>query len=151
MNAEKIAVLFDMDGVLVDNMAYHKISWFEFCRKYGLTLTDEEFTNFVSGRVSREVLEYVFKKSLTAEEVNRYTEEKEELYRTIYKSHIKPTDGLLPFLESLTNNNVALAVGTSAPTSNIDFTLLSTGLKPYFHKIVDASFVKKANLIPKFT
>jgi beta-phosphoglucomutase family hydrolase len=149
MNAEKIAVLFDMDGVLVDNMAYHKTSWFEFCHKYGLTLTDEEFTNFVSGRVSREVLEYVFKKSLTAEEVNRYTEEKEELYRTIYKPHIKPTDGLLPFLESLKENEAALAVGTSAPTSNIDFTLLSTGLKPYFHKIVDASFVKKGKPDPQ--
>lgn len=149
MDSSKIALLFDMDGVLVDNMAYHKTSWFEFCHRHGFTLTAEEFTNFVSGRVSKEVLEYLFKKPLSMEEVSRYTEEKEELYRHIYKPHIKPTPGLIEFLQSLKDKKVALAVGTSAPTSNIDFTLLGTGLKAYFDKIVDASFVKKGKPNPE--
>jgi beta-phosphoglucomutase len=149
MHTTKIAVLFDMDGVLVDNMAYHKDSWFEFCRRYNLSLTEEEFVSFVSGRIAREVLEHLFRKPLTPEEISRYTEEKEELYRKIYRPHIKPVNGLIEFLQSLKANGVALAVGTSAPTSNIDFTLLTTGLKPYFDKIVDASFVKKGKPDPE--
>lgn len=149
MNTTKIAVLFDMDGVLVDNMAYHKDSWFEFCNRYNLPLTEEEFVNFVSGRVAKEVLEHLFRKPLTQEEISRYTEEKEELYRKIYKPHIKLMPGLINFLQSLKENKVALAVGTSAPTSNIDFTLVTTGLKPFFDKIVDASFVKKGKPDPE--
>ena len=149
MNSAKSAVLFDMDGVLVDNMAYHKDSWFEFCRLYGFHMTDDLFRGFVSGRVSKEVLEYIFNRPLSTEEVNHYTEEKEELYRTIYRPHIKPTEGLVAFLDSLKSKQVAMAVGTSAPTSNIDFTLVTTGLKPYFDKIVDASFVKKGKPDPE--
>jgi beta-phosphoglucomutase family hydrolase len=149
MKSPNMAVLFDMDGVLVDNMAYHKDSWFEFCRRYGVRMTDEEFTSFVSGRVSREVLEYLFNKPLSAEEISRYTEEKEELYRNIYRPHIKPTEGLVEFLQSLKQKQVALAVGTSAPTSNIDFTLVTTGLRPYFDQVVDASFVKRGKPDPE--
>lgn len=149
MNTTKIAVLFDMDGVLVDNMAYHKDSWFKFCNRYNLPLTEEEFVSFVSGRVAKEVLEHLFRRPLTPEEISRYTEEKEELYRKIYKPHIKPMPGLINFLQSLKENKVALAVGTSAPTSNIDFTLVTTGLKPFFDKIVDASFVKKGKPDPE--
>ena len=36
------AVLFDMDGVLVDSMPYHFISWFETMRKYGIRVTPFE-------------------------------------------------------------------------------------------------------------
>jgi HAD superfamily hydrolase (TIGR01509 family) len=114
-----------------------------------LSLTEDEFINFVSGRVAKEVLEHLFKKPLTPEEVSRYTEEKEEVYREIYKPHIKPMPGLIDFLHTLKENKVALAVGTSAPTSNINFTLVSTGLKPFFDKIVDASFVKKGKPDPE--
>ncbi len=149
MTFSRIAVLFDMDGVLVDNMAYHKDAWFEFCRRYGFYMTDEEFTNFVSGRVSKEVLEYLFKKPLSPEEVQQYTEEKEEIYRRIYRPYITPTKGLVEFLQALKAKDVVIAVGTSAPASNIDFTLVTTGLKAYFDKIVDASFVKKGKPDPE--
>jgi beta-phosphoglucomutase family hydrolase len=149
MNPKKIAVIFDMDGVLVDNLLYHFDAWKQFSAAHAYQLTDEELTNYVNGRVSKEILEYLFKRELNPEEVHRYTEEKEELYRSLYRPHLKPTEGLISFLENLKQHQVPIAVGTSAPATNIDFTLINAGIKDYFQTIVDARDVKKGKPAPE--
>ncbi|CAA9223063.1 MAG: hypothetical protein AVDCRST_MAG56-549 [uncultured Cytophagales bacterium] len=149
MTAAPFAVIFDMDGVVVDNIPYHFDAWRQFAARYGLALSDDELTRYVNGRVAKEVLEYLFKKELTAEEVHRYTEEKEDVYRDLYRPHLKPTAGLLPFLEMLRTGGIPTAVATSAPYSNIDFTLGGTGTRPYFREIVDARHVKRGKPDPE--
>lgn len=149
MTAAPFAVIFDMDGVVVDNIPYHFDAWRQFATRYGLHLSDDELTRYVNGRVAKEVLEYLFKKELAAEEVHRYTEEKEGVYRDLYRPHLKPTEGLLPFLETLRTEGIPTAVATSAPYSNIDFTLGGTGTRPYFPEIVDARHVKRGKPDPE--
>ena len=39
------AIIFDMDGVIIDSNPYHKISLRQFCEKYGFHLSDEELIN----------------------------------------------------------------------------------------------------------
>jgi beta-phosphoglucomutase family hydrolase len=149
MTAASFAVIFDMDGVVVDNISYHFDAWRQFAARYSRGLSDDELTRYVNGRVAREVLEYLFRQALTDEEVHRYTEEKEGLYRELYRPHLKPTEGLLPFLETLRTNGISTAVATSAPYSNIDFTLGGTGTRPYFREIVDARHVKRGKPDPE--
>jgi len=149
MTAAPFAVIFDMDGVVVDNISYHFDAWRQFAARYGLALGDDELTRYVNGRVAKEVLEYLFRKDLSADEVHRYTEEKEGVYRDLYRPHLKPTAGLLPFLETLRTEGVPTAVATSAPYSNIDFTLGGTGTRPYFREIVDARHVKRGKPDPE--
>jgi beta-phosphoglucomutase family hydrolase len=149
MTAAPFAVIFDMDGVVVDNITYHFDAWRQFAARYGRGLSDDELTHYVNGRVAREVLEYLFRKELTAEEVHHYTEEKEGMYRDLYRPHLKPTEGLLPFLETLRTSDVPTAVATSAPYSNIDFTLGGTGTRPCFREIVDARHVKRGKPDPE--
>jgi len=143
------AVIFDMDGVVVDNITYHFDAWRQFASRYGFSLSDEELTRYVNGRVAKEVLEYLFNQELTPEEVHRYTEEKETAYRDLYRPHLKPTEGLLPFLQMLQANRIPVAVATSAPYTNIDFTLGGTGTGPYFREIVDARHVKRGKPDPE--
>ena len=149
MTAAPFAVIFDMDGVVVDNIPYHFDAWRQFAARYGLALSDDELTRYMNGRVAKEVLEYLFKKELTAEEVHRYTEEKEGVYRDLYRPHLEPTEGLLSFLETLRTESIPTAVATSAPYSNIDFTLGGTGTRPYFREIVDARHVKRGKPDPE--
>jgi beta-phosphoglucomutase len=149
MAEPKTAILFDMDGVLVDNMSYHIDAWKSFCNTYRIRLTDDEITNYVNGRIAKEVLEYLFKKSLSTAEVARYSEEKEKIYREHYKPHIKPTEGLLTFLQSMQDKGVLMAVATSAPPANVGFTLDSIGVKHFFSAIVDATFVERGKPDPQ--
>jgi beta-phosphoglucomutase family hydrolase len=138
-----------MDGVVVDNITYHFDAWRQFATRYGRGLSDDELTGYVNGRVAKEVLKYLFKRELTAEEVHQYTEEKESVYRQLYRPHLKPTEGLLPFLELLRTHDIPTAVATSAPYANIDFTLGGTGTRPYFREIVDARHVKRGKPDPE--
>lgn len=144
-----LAVIFDMDGVIVDNITYHFDSWKQFCAAHSFTLSEDELTRYVNGRVAREVLEYLFKRELTAEEVHRYTEEKEGIYRRLYRPHLQPTRGLVDFLQQLKAQGIPTAVATSAPATNIDFTLTGTGVKEYFRTIVDARHVKRGKPDPE--
>lgn len=143
-----IALIFDMDGVLVDNLQYHVEAWLAYCRKHDIPLTREEFFEHLNGKNARDTFEYFYKKPIDTKVADELNEEKEILYREIYKDHIKPAEGLITLLKDLKSKGVKLAVGTSAAKNNIDFTLDNTGIREYFDEIIDSSMVKKGKPFP---
>jgi len=73
---------------------------------------------------------------MTADEVSRFGEEKEQLFRDLYEKDIHEVKGLTAFLEEALALNIKLAIGTSAPRSNVDFVLKHTGIERYFPVIL---------------
>lgn len=142
------AVIFDMDGVIIDSNPFHKISLRQFCEKYGYHLSDQELINKIYGRTNKDWIANLFG-ALSKEELSRYGEEKEALFREIYKNDISALRGLPEFLESLKEKNIPIAIGTSAPRSNVDFVLASTGLEKYFSVILDESNVEQGKPNPE--
>ncbi len=142
------AVIFDMDGVIIDSNPYHKISLRQFCEKYGYHLSDEELVNKIYGRTNKDWIASLFG-ALTKEELTNYGEEKEALFREVYKNDISALKGLPEFLKSLKEKNIPVAIGTSAPRSNVDFVLSHTGLENYFSAILDESDVVKGKPDPE--
>jgi beta-phosphoglucomutase len=134
------AIIFDMDGVIVDSNPYHKTSLQQFARSYGHELTETQLKEKVYGRTNTEWITNLFG-SLSKEQLKQYADEKEALYRKLYKEDIRPVKGLQKFLDLLETNNIPKAIGTSAPRSNVDFTLSSTQLERYFSIILDESYV----------
>ena len=141
MTTFPIAALFDMDGVLVDNHRYHTQAWQQFADHHGRSITPGQYARFINGRVAADSMPYVMQRPILADELYALTEEKEAIYRTLYAPNLSPTPGLIEFLEALKTHNVPMAVGTSAPASNIAFTLDGTGIRSYFSAIVDASMI----------
>ena len=135
------AAIFDMDGVIVDNHIYHVKSWAEFCRAKNIPFDEGTFRTKYFGKNTRDTFNGLLDYPLTKEEINTLGEEKETIYREIYKDYITPVNGLTPFLISLREAGIKTAVATSAPTSNVDFTLNSLGIKHLFDVVVDASGV----------
>ena len=142
------AILFDMDGVLVDNHAYHVKSWEEFNKKYGKELSKEEFNDTINGRTSHAAIRYLFGQDIETAKMETHSEEKEAIYRRMYQEHIKPVPGLLALLDKLKEEGWLLAVATSAPTVNMDFTLDGLGITHYFDKFVNGSMVKEGKPAP---
>lgn len=142
------AVIFDMDGVIIDSNPFHKISLRQFCEKYGYHLSDQELINKIYGRTNKDWIANLFG-ALSKEELSRYGEEKEALFREIYKNDISALRGLPEFLGSLKEKNIPIAIGTSAPRSNVDFVLASTGLEKYFSVILDESNVEQGKPNPE--
>lgn len=142
------AVIFDMDGVIIDSNPFHKISLRQFCEKYGYHLSDEELVKRIYGRTNKEWITNLFG-ALPLEEITRLEEEKESLFRKLYEKEIQALPGLPDFLKQLNECNIPVAIGTSAPRSNVDYVLRHTNLGKYFSVILDESHVSKGKPNPE--
>jgi len=142
------AVIFDMDGVIIDSNPYHKISLRQFCAQYGYEFTDEELINKIYGRTNNEWIRNIFG-PLPKERILELGEEKEALFRSLFKDSIAPLNGLESFLKKLDQQHIPKAIGTSAPRSNVDFVLENTNLKQYFTTILDQSDVEHGKPNPE--
>jgi beta-phosphoglucomutase len=137
----RFGVIFDMDGVMVDNIAYHIDALHVFCKRHDRSFTDEEFKTNISGKTVSEVMNYIFRRELTQEEINNYADEKESIYREIYKPHMKATKGLIGFLERLKAGNIPTAVATAAPPVNVEYVFEGLKAGKYFDSVVDGDMV----------
>lgn len=144
----KLGIIFDMDGVIVDNDIYHFNAWGELCKNYGLDVDKAEVKTWF-GNTNPMILNRLFGDDINQDTIVRMGSEKEALYRDMYRPDIKALDGLLHLLESLYESGFTIAIATAAPTENVDFVLEHTGIRKYFHKIVDASMIKVGKPSPE--
>ncbi len=136
----KIALIFDMDGVVVDNYRFHERAWKVFCDRHELNF-DETFRSGIFGGTNKDHLEAFYGRQLNPSEISRYETEKEAIYRELYVPHIQPLTGLVAFLEHLMDQDIPLALATSSPRVNVDFVLQKTGTSRFFKTRLDASDV----------
>ncbi len=137
-----IAFVFDMDGVIIHGNPYHKIALHQFCEKYGYHLTEDQLRSKIYGRTNKQWITNLFERELGAEELHRFAEEKEGLFRDLIAKDIKALAGLKEFLNQMNAQKIDRAIGTSAPRSNVDFVMAKTQLTSYFSTILDDSFVE---------
>jgi beta-phosphoglucomutase len=142
-----IAVIFDMDGVLVENSAVHDETWQIICQKYGKPKTSQEIQSIFGGtnEIFVERLLGITDKTM----IREIAIEKEELYRKVYSDKIKAPSGLKELLFDLKKNNIRLAIGTSAMRENLDFVLDKIDIRGFFDVLVDESHVKKGKPDPQ--
>ena len=132
----------------MDSNPYHKIALNQFCAKYGYHLTEEGLRNKIYGRTNKEWITNLFG-VLPPEQLAQYGEEKEALYRELFDKDIQPVSGLIDFLRLLDKHSIPRAIGTSAPRSNVDFTLLKTDIQNFFSIILDESHVTHGKPSPE--
>jgi beta-phosphoglucomutase family hydrolase len=143
------AVIFDLDGTLIDNNAYHIQAFKEFYEKIGKSFSLEEYKQHINGRMNREIFDYVFNTTLSPEKIEEYTNEKEGLYRELYAPHIKPVNGLLDFLNELEEAKVPKAVATSGIIPNINFMFEHIPIRNYFLSVIDSTQIKTGKPHPE--
>lgn len=137
------AVIFDMDGVIVDTNPHHRIAWREYYQRNGKALSDDDFVQHVSGKHNSDIVAHLFPdQTLTPEEVVRLSNEKEALFRELYSSAITPVPGIITFLEALKDAGIRTAVATSAPVENLDFVMDTLGIRHFFDALLNESMVK---------
>ncbi|CAH0187365.1 Fructose-1-phosphate phosphatase YqaB [Massilia sp. Bi118] len=142
------AFIFDMDGTIVDNMAFHTKSWLEFFARRGKEYEAEAFFRETAGAQGREILRARLGEDVTDEEIAALAAEKDALYREMYGPHRAAIQGFDRFVTDADDKGVALAVATSAPPKNIVFTLDELDLRRHFATVVGAADVKQGKPHP---
>ncbi|MBM3435814.1 MAG: HAD family phosphatase [Bacteroidetes bacterium] len=142
------AVIFDMDGVIVDNFEFHQQAWKLFLEKYEIEITGD-FRSRVFGSTNEDHFKNFFGRKLTKSEIREFEETKEAIYRNIYESEIRPVDGLIRFLTELKQHKIPIALATSSPRVNVKFVLEKTGTNEFFPVILDSVSVSRGKPHPE--
>jgi beta-phosphoglucomutase family hydrolase len=142
------AFIFDMDGTIVDNMAFHTDSWLAFFARRGKTYEADAFFRETAGAQGREILRARLGPDVPDDEIAVLAQEKDALYRDLYGPHRRAIEGFETLVTDSRAQGVKLAVATSAPPLNIVFTLDELDLRRHFDAVVGAADVKQGKPHP---
>ena len=144
-----VAVIFDMDGTMVDNRTYHEAAWIELGRKHGLPITPEFYLRKLHSKSNREVLCELFGAEADEELIRRITDQKESIYRELYAPYVREIPGLTELLVALRKAGVSCAVVSNSPHVNVDFILERLHLHDFFRCVLSADDVAKGKPDPE--
>jgi beta-phosphoglucomutase len=149
MSSESRAILWDMDGTLVDSSEYHWLTWREALAGEGFDLTRERFAQSF-GRRNDDTLRDYFGQDFPLCEVERISEVKEARYREMVQaSGVEPLPGVLGWLARLKAEGWLQAVASSACLLNVEAILDALEIKEHFNAIVSAEDVCRGKPDPE--
>lgn len=126
-------VLFDMDGVLTANNAFHRQAWQEVAAEVlNLSLTEHDLDTKVDGGRNPEIIERLTGQYPDAELIARFHEAKEGRYRDLALGQLREVAGLSSYLDALEGRGIPYSLVTSADRVNVDFGMGALGLGERF-------------------
>jgi len=144
-----VAVIFDMDGVLVDSYDAHRVSWQRLAMELGYEMTDEQFAA-TFGRTSREIIEELWSHAkLSRQQVTELDDRKEASYRDIIAADFPAMDGAVELIDELHDAGIPLAVGSSGPPQNVAVVVQQLGRGDKFQAAVTGSDVTRGKPDPQ--
>src|SRR5215470_5349349 len=143
------AVLWDMDGTLIDSEQFHWISWRETLASEGIVISREQFLSSF-GQRNDAIIPQWLGASATPERITEISNAKEELYRhLIRRDGISPLPGVAHWVHQLHQQGWLQAVASAAPRANIDAVLEALSATHVFQGIVSAEDVRRGKPDPE--
>jgi beta-phosphoglucomutase len=145
--AEGLALVFDMDGVIVDSNPLHRQSWALFNSRYGVETT-EAMHRQMYGKRNDEIVRDFFGGGLPPQEVAARGKAKEEVYRKMMAARVEEflVPGIRQFLEG--HRDTPMGLASNAEPENVALVLDRAGLRPYFRAVVDGHQVRNPKPYP---
>ena len=117
------AVLFDLDGVIVDSREHHMAAWEAWARLYAPHAPDGYFVAMF-GRRNDAIIGGVLP-DLAPERFRELAARKERMFRDRARGNVEALPGVIDFLDALDERHVPKAIVTSTPRANLDLILES--------------------------
>jgi beta-phosphoglucomutase len=147
--SEQRAVLWDLDGTLVDSEEYHWLSWRSTLGAEGIDLTYDRFLASFGQRNDR-ILAGWLGPGADPARIQRIGEEKEAEYRRLAETRgLTPLPGAREWLETLRSRGWKQAIASSAPGLNVKTMLHVTGFDAYVDATVSAEDVTRGKPDPQ--
>ena len=142
------AVIFDMDGVIIDSEPIHFEVDMQTMREFGVNISKDELNKYV-GTTNEYMLNDLINKYKMQKSIKEILEYKMELtIRRIKETKINAISGIPELLISLKHNNIKTAIGSSSPKELIITVIEKFQLGKYFDCIVSGDEVKEGKPKP---
>ena len=144
--AAGLALIFDLDGVIVDSMPVHELAWRRYLETLGFDGGD--IPARMHGRRNDEIVRDFLGEKIDHDTVLAHGAAKERVFREMLGGRLRENlvAGIAEWLEHVEGAPIALA--TNAERANVDFTLDGAGLRRYFDVIVDGAEVSRPKPAP---
>ncbi len=142
------AVIFDLDGVLLDSAGFHRRAWYRLAAELGAEMTDAFFAE-TFGQPNFQILPRLLGRPVEGAELRRLSERKEALYRQEAHGRLRLFDGAEELFEDLIAAGFRRALGSSTPLSNLDFLRAELGLDRWLEAFVSGDEVRRGKPDPE--
>jgi len=129
------AILWDLDGVIVDSGPYHFEAYKRVFHVHGHDLTRERFFAELLGLRNPAIIRAVLGE-LPAEDMAKIADLKEETFRSLVQGHVVALPGACEMIDRAKTEGILQAIVSSTPRANIDLVVGSLGLRDAFATIV---------------
>ena len=143
------AVIFDMDGVLVDTNPFHVQKWEALLTEYGIAFDRKELPRQVLGPGNDPTLRHFFGARITADDRQRLSEELEARFRRAFAPHAKPLAGVERLIAECHDQGVLVALASAAMSKNVNFILDALKLRSYFHAVLTCDEITQSKPDPE--
>ena len=142
------AVIFDMDGVIIDSEPIHFEVDMQTMKDFGCSISKEELNKYV-GTTN----EYMYTDIKNKYKINKSIEEiisyrSEMAKKKVIESDLMPIDGIKELLVDLKDKNIPAAIASSSPRDFIEVVVSKFGLGDYFSCIVSGEEVENGKPAP---
>ena len=128
-------VIFDMDGTIVDSLPFHHKAWRIFFQENKVEDFSKKLKRYKGGG-TLDLMRAVYGDSFSIDELKKMSDDKEIIFRKIYKGNIKPIEGFLEFIFDLKSKKTQLGLASNAIRKNVTLTLNELGVHDLFDSII---------------
>ncbi len=128
------AVIWDMDGVIIDTGQYHFRAWREIFSRQGIKFSEEDFRHSF-GQKNNAIIPYIIP-GVSGEEIEAISVEKEAEFRRRIGGNLKPLPGAIGLLSALKEKKFKMALASSSTPENIQMIVTGLQIGKYFDVII---------------
>jgi beta-phosphoglucomutase-like phosphatase (HAD superfamily) len=131
------ALIFDMDGTMIDSMPFHRTSWIDFAALHRIGMGIDEMMRRTTGRTGAECMQELFGRTISRDESLALVQQKEALYRKAFAPPaFREVAGFRTFASHVHSLGFKVGVGTAGDAHNIAFALQHLALENKPHAVV---------------
>lgn len=145
----QFCVIFDLNGVIVNDERIHQQSWRELCKQHNLHPTEEDFKHNIFGRTEIETIQYLFGNHLTQRQIDSLLAKRVRFAIKAIRPNLAPVNGVTDLLTKLSNNHNPTGLATSSRVLYTNFVLDSLNIRHYFQAIATAEAISKGKPDPE--
>lgn len=134
------AVIFDMDGLMLESELLHFKAYKEAIQNFGIVLNWKDYLPYL-GISDKDISRNIIKRFKLSISEGSLINIKSKIYLTYLKNEIMPKKGLLNLINLLFNDNLLLAVASSSTSEEIETILSKFKIRRFFKEIISAEEV----------